>query len=174
MSRIIPIDDAIQMKNEYKNYINPLIAQRAPNYTPTDFGWIKIEDLRKYLTLLEQVEKVNDKSISGVRIYFSAYPDSPVFRSSGEEVPESARETFFLVPTVQVESTSASQEYENLEHLPFCIKPIDASVNELEGEFVVINGLLNEHDNSSRTTDEDYSNKTSLVLNEMSLTPPPS
>lgn len=173
MSRIIPIDDAIQMKNEYTTHISPLIAQRGPNYTPTEFGWIKIEDLRKYLTLLEQVEKVNNKSISGIRIYFSAYPESAEFQSSGEKVPESGRETFFLVPTIKVASTPESLRYENLEHLPFCIDPFDASNNELEGEFVVINGLRHSHDNPSTTTDDDYSNKTSLVMNRYGITPPP-
>ncbi len=174
MPRIIPIEEAIEMRNEYKTHINPLIeSRRATGYTATDFGWIKIQELRDYLALLEEVEKVNGKKISGVRVYFSAYPDAPSFQSSRQQVPYEARETFFMVPTVKVESTSASQQYENLEHLPFCIHPVDAS-NELEGDFVVINGLLNEHDNSSRTTDENYSNKTSLVLNEMGLTPPPS
>jgi hypothetical protein len=173
MPRIIPIDDAIEMRNEYKTHINPLIeSRRGMGYAATDFGWIDIQSLRDYLDMLTEVEKVNSRKISGVRIYFSAYPDAPSFQSSRQQVPYEGRETFFMVPTVNVESTSASQQYENLEHLPFCIHPVDAS-NKLEGDFVVINGLLNEHDNSSSTTDEDYSNKTSLVMNRMTLTPPP-
>jgi len=175
MSKIIPIEESIEMRNEYTTQISPLIeTRRGIGYSATDFGWIDLQELKDYLNLLDQVERVNDKSISGVRIYFSAYPDAAIFESTRDQVLYQARETFFMVPTVKVESTPISLQYENLENLPFCIEPNNAAIDKLKGDFVVINGLLNGRDNPSGTTDTNYSNKTSLIMNRMTLAPPPS
>lgn len=173
-SKIIPIEQAIEMKNEYQTHIKTSIENhRGTGYHATEFAWIDIDTLKKYVELLEKVESTNNKSVSGVRIYFSAYPNSPTFVSNRTaNVPLPARETLFIVPTLKVASTALSQAHENLEHLPFCISP-ESTNNDYKGDFVVIPGLLNENDNDSGTNDTNYQNKTSLILNEMGLTPPP-
>lgn len=173
-SKIIPIEQAVEMRNEYHTHVKSSIeSARGSGYQATDFAWIDLETLKDYVALLEQVHKSNSGNVSGIRIYFSAYPNTSTFacdRSANVDVP--GTETVFIVPTVKVTSTSLSNQYGNLEHLPFCIDPTD-STDPYKGDFVVINDLLCDNDNGSGTTDTNYQNKTSLVLNEMNLTPPP-
>lgn len=173
-SKIIPIEQAVEMRNEYHTHVKTSIeSARGSGYQATDFAWIDLKTLKEYVELLEQVNKSNSENVSGVRIYFSAYPDSPTFacdRSANVAIP--GRESVFIVPTVKVTSSSLSNQYENLEHLPFCIDPTD-STDPYKGDFMVINDLLCDNDNGSSTNDPNYQNKTSLVLNEMNLTPPP-
>lgn len=173
-SKIIPIEQAIEMKNEYHSHVKTSIEnQRGTGYQATEFAWIDLATLKSYVQLLESVESTNNQSVSGVRIYFSAYPNSPTFGSNRSlNVALPARETFFMVPTLQVESTALSQQYGNLEHLPFCINPTNAS-NQYKGDFLVISDLLNSHDNPSAITETNYQGKTSLVMNDLQLTPPP-
>lgn len=172
-TKLIPIEQAIEMKSEYTNRISPLIENyRGSGYKATEFAWIDIDSLKEYVALLEEVRSKNNKTISGVRIYFSAYPNENYFKSTDDDVDFPARETMFMVPTVRVEPTLLSGKYENLEHLPFCIKPDDSS-DLLKGKYEIIEGLLHEKDN--RTTDQtsNYTNKKSLVMNKASITPPP-
>lgn len=170
-AKIISIEQAVEMKNEYKAHIKPLIeSYRGGNYKATEFAWIDIETLKEYINLLEEVNSKNEDQISGVRIYFGAHPKITTSDTKTAEM-YSERESVFLVPTVELPSTATSAEYPNLNHVPFCINTNGGS-DPNKGSFEAISDLLNAEDNSStRTTD--YSNKTSLVMNRMSLTPPP-
>jgi hypothetical protein len=173
MSKIIPIEQAIEMKKEYKTHINPLIENyRGLGYKASDFAWIDLQSLKDYIKLLDDVKTLNGKDISGVRIYFSAYPDKSTFDCNGAAVVEKGRETVFLVPTMQVNSSTDSTTYPNLENVPFCIKP-DSVATPLKGELQVINDLLNSKDCTSGNGTNNYANKTSLVMDQMGLTPPP-
>jgi hypothetical protein len=175
-TKLIPIEQAIEMRNEYLTHVKTSIeSARGNGYQATEFAWIDLKTLKEYVTLLEQVNKSNTETISGVRIYFSAYPDASTFacnRAASVDLP--ARETLFIAPTVKVTSSSLSNNYENLEHLPFCINPTDSN-NPYKGDFVVINELLCSHDNSSSSLsrDTDYENMTSLIMNRTNITPPP-
>lgn len=175
-SKIIPIEQAVEMRNEYHTHVKTSIeSARGSGYQATDFAWIDLATLKEYVEKLEEIQKVNDEKVSGVRIYFSAYPNSSTFacdRSANVDLP--GRETIFMVPTFQVASTPISQQYENLEHLPFCISPSDSS-DPYKGDFVVINDLLCDNDNgsSSAARGADYENMTSLVMNRTNITPPP-
>jgi hypothetical protein len=172
-SKIIPIEQAIEMKNEYKTHINPLIEKfRGNSYKATDFAWLDLAALKEYVALLEEVQSKNNKTISGVRIYFSAYPNDATFKSTGANVKFPAQESFFMVPTIKVASTPLSSQHPNLENLPFCINP-KTSTDFLVGDFEVIGDLLNSKDNTSSTAVTNYTNKTSLVMNDLQLTPPP-
>ncbi len=167
-TKIISIQQAIEMKNEYKSRIKPLIeSNKGSGYKATEYAWIDIDSLKNYVALLEEVSKKNGTSISGIRVYFSAYPES------GALDPDYAgRETIFMVPTVEVPSTTLSTAHPNLKHLPFCINPSD-KLDKHAGAIEIIDGLLHSNDNAVAHKTTDYNNKTSLVLNEMSLTPPP-
>ncbi len=175
-SKIIPIEQAIEMRNEYHTHIKTAIeSARGNGYQATDFAWIDLKTLKEYVELLEQVNKSNTEKVSGVRIYFSAYPDAPTFssdRSASIDLP--ARETFFIAPTVKVATTALSNQYENLEHLPFCIDASNSN-NPYKGDFVVINDLLCSDDNDAVRIARvsDYQNMTSLIMNRSSMTPPP-
>lgn len=171
-AKIISIEQAVEMKNEYKTHIKPLIeSYRGGNYKATEFAWIDMETLKDYINLLEEVNAKNEDQISGVRIYFGTHPKNTVADTKTEEM-FSERESVFLVPTVEVSSTSASSNYPNLHHVPFCIKPDDSS-DSLKGSFEIIEGLLNSKDETTGNGTSSYGNKTSLIMDEMSLTPPP-
>ena len=169
-AKIISIEQAIEMKNEYKARIKPLIeSYRGGNYKATEFAWIDIDSLKNYINLLEEVNSKNADQISGVRIYFGAHPKITTSDTKTTEM-YSERESVFLVPTVELPSATAS-EYPNLNHVPFCINTNGGS-DPKKGSFEAISDLLNARDNASNRT-TNYSNKTSLILDDMSLTPPP-
>jgi hypothetical protein len=172
--KIIPIEQAIEMRNEYHTHVKTSIeSARGNGYQATEFAWIDLKTLKEYVELLEHVSKSNSENVSGVRIYFSAYPDSSTFaydRTASINLP--ARETLFFAPTVKVSSTTFSNQYENLEHLPFCINPVNRT-NPYEGNFEIIEDLLHSNDNPSTNKTNDYTNKTCLLLNKIGVTPPP-
>lgn len=170
-AKIISIEQAVEMKNEYKTHIKPLIeSYRGGNYKASEFAWIDIDSLKNYIKLLEEVNSKNADQISGVRIYFGAHPKVITTDTKIQEM-YSERESVFLAPTVEVPSTATSAEYPNLNHVPFCINTNGGS-DPNKGSFEAISDLLNASDNSSNKT-SDYNNKTSLVMNRMSITPPP-
>jgi len=172
-SKIISIKEAIEMKKQYLNTIAPLIETNKGNgYQATDFAWIDLASLKDYLALLDDVMKKNDKEISGIRIYFSAYPNSDTFASTGNPIDFKGRETVLLAPTIEVDPTTLSGQYPNLENLPFFIEPTDDS-KPLVGDFVVIEDLLNASDNRPSNLGSSGTNSTSLIMDNMSLTPPP-
>ena len=173
-SKIIPIEQAVEMRNEYHTHVKTSIeSARGNGYKATEFAWIDLATLKEYVEKLEEIQKTNDEKVSGVRIYFSAYPDAATFASNRSvNVTLPARETIFMVPTVQVASTPLSQQYQNLEHLPFCINPTDSN-EPYVGSFEIINDLLHSSDNSDSRVTTNYTNKTSLLLNKLGITPPP-
>lgn len=173
--KIIAIDQAVEMKNEYAKTISPLIEELKSDatheYHATEFAFIDFEMLKNYVKLLEEVEQINEKSVSGVRIYFSSYPND-VMESTRKNPLYKGRETLFIVPTIKVASSSdVTTEYPNLCNVPFCINPEEE--NNLQGTFEVIGNLLNELDEKPINTTFDVLGKTSLIMNEFNLTPPP-
>ncbi len=171
-SKLISVAQAIEMHEEYEKTLAPLIETRNNGqYQATEFAWIDFEVLKQYVTMLEEVVTLNNKDISGVRIYFGAYPESSNFKSSGVEINFPGRETIFMVPTIEVAASKLSDEFENLENLPFSIDPYD--LNPLEGDFVIIEKLLHENDNEVFNNIINGKETTSLILNNLALTPPP-
>lgn len=172
-SKIISVKHAVDLHNEYESNFASLIETKEDGeYQATEFAWVELETLKSYIAMLDEASNLNNKEISGVRFYFGAYPNAQNFNNSSEKIEYPGRETFFMVPTVEVENTALSDEYENLEHLPICIKSI--SENPLEGDFVIIKELLHEDDNKTHGTTDGLSyESTSLILNKFALTPPP-
>lgn len=171
-AKIISIEKAIEMKNEYKTHIKPLIENyRGNGYKATEFAWIDMETLKDYLKKIDEVEAKNDTIVSGIRIYFGAHLKITTADTKTEEM-FSERESVFLVPTVDVSTVASSVDYPNLHHLPFCIAPNDPN-NPLKGSFEIIEALLNPKDEINGNGTSNYGNKTSLIMDEMNLTPPP-
>lgn len=174
--KIISLDQAIEMKKEYAKTvapeINSLKSTATVPYVATELAFIELDSLKQYITLLEKVEQTNGKIISGIRIYFSAYPNQDVMPSTGTAPDYKGRETLFFAPTVTVNSTKEdSVNYPNLCNVPFCIKP--AAADALVGSFEIIGDLLNSYDERPANTTVTTTNKTSLILNTMALIPPP-
>ena len=177
-SQIISIDQAIEMKNSYQDSIGSLIMENfstnESEYDPTLFAFIELDSLKQYIAYLEEVERLNAKKISGVRIYFAAYPNKDKFNSTNKAPIYKGRETFFFAPTMTVEPNEWGREYPNLKNIPFYIEP--SGKNKLIGKYKAIDKLLCKNDSRPINTQNDTiieTDKTSLILNEFQLTPPP-
>lgn len=172
-SQIISIEQAIEMKNTYQDTIGSLIKENNSTpereYDPTLFAFIELDSLKQYIAYLEEVERLNDKKISGIRVYFAAYPDT--LKNSTKPQIYRNRETFFFAPTMEVEPNEWGREYPNLRNIPFYIEP--SGKNKLIGKFKAIDGLLCKKDSRPTNPKIDETQKTSLILNEMQITPPP-
>lgn len=170
-AKIISIEQAIEMKNEYKTRIQPLIENlKGPTYKATDYAWIDLKSLKEYIATLEEVSKLNETAVSGIRLYFGSYKDS-VTTDLNEGIYNN-RESLFLVPTIEVDSTADLKNYINLQHVPFCINPDDVSEPN-KGTIEVIEDLLHTKDVISGKETNNYVNKTSYIMNKLTLTPPP-
>lgn len=181
--QIISVDQAVEMKNHYKSKIIPLIeAGSEKEYQATEFAWIDLDSLKKYIAYLDKIQEVNKKNISGIRIYFAAYPEQNTFTSTAQKVLHPGRETVFLAPTIKVPESNLSIQYRNLENLPFYIQP--DGKNALIGEFVIIEALRYQSDNkmpiesnagksAEGSSDETITNSTSVILDNLGLVPPP-
>ena len=181
--QIISISQAIEMKNEYNSTISPLIevakSLGKKEYQATEFAYIDLDSLKKYVAFLEKVEKLNKKKISGLRFYFAAYPNKNRYTSVNKEPKYLGRETFFIAPTIEIEETELSRTFTNLKNVPFEIVP--SGSNKYIGDFKSISSLftiknsMSKASNLQSTTDqqEQTEENTSLILNELNLTPPP-
>lgn len=177
-SQIISVEQAIEMKDFYQDSIGILIKKNnstlTKEYDPTLFAYIELDSIRQYIAYLDEVERLNKQKISGLRVYFAAYPDTLKNRSKPQVYRK--RETFFFAPTIEVKPNEWGRAYPNLRNVPFYIQ--STNDNKLVGEFIVIDGLLCKNDsrpaNAKRSDSvSNQAGKTSLILNDMQLTPPP-
>ncbi|GAA4775657.1 MULTISPECIES: hypothetical protein [Flavobacterium] len=173
---IIPVNKGIMMKQTYNNDIQSIIERNRENgaYQGTEFAWINIDSLKNYIALLDKVSELNNKKITGVRIYFSEYPKTGQY--SKEQIANliPGRETIFFAPTIATASSETSKRFPILEHVPFSIK--NTGENKLKGNFEVITRLLSEGERNNTSFQKQKlveENETSLLLNEVAMFPPP-
>lgn len=173
ISQIITVEQAVEMKNTYQDSIGSLIRENNSTpeneYDPTLFAFIELDSLKKYIAFLDEVEQLNKKKISGIRVYFAAYPDT--LKNGSKTQKYRKRETFFFAPTIEVKPNEWGREYPNLRNVPFYIEP--TGENRLIGNYKVIEGLLCKKDSRIGIPKSNETSKTSLILNDMQLTPPP-
>ena len=184
-SNIISVAQAIKMHDEYVNRIMPLIEKdklekQNEAYQATQYLYLNLDSLKQYIAFLDKVQEKNNKKISGLRLYFAAYPNLDDSKKAGFESEYPGRETMFMAPTMQVESTELSKQYTILEHIPFYIKP--SGEDKYIGEYMQIEGLLCKPDNRQSKTKTSASQKseltnaaaeTSLIGNKIPQCPPP-
>lgn len=187
--QIIDVSQAEQMYQEYRTNFAPIIeeakSEQGNPYLTTHFAYVDLQQMKKYIAFLEEVERLNNKKISGLRFYFAAYPNSPKM-TNGKATKHKGRETFFIAPTMQIENSKIVRgtlpyNFMNLRNLPFYIKPNNKK-NKYIGEFKVINSLLYSKDfgktinskigDTLQKTNE-TNEKTSVIMNDFALTPPP-
>ncbi|WP_405291034.1 hypothetical protein [Algibacter sp. Ld11] len=159
------------------------------NFEDTKFIWYSLDEIKAYLKYVEAIQKANPKQdVSGLRIYFAAYPNSKRFKS-GNAIKHPKQQTVFMVPTVAVKG--GDKEYNNLNHLPFVIQ--SSSPNKLEGQFEIVEELMDGHNkkdrlelfrkqtkrfqkagvNFSASLFPARASETSTIYNEGEMTPPP-
>lgn len=181
---IISVKKGILMKETYKRNTQAIIERNKENgnYQATEYAWIDLDSLKNYIALLDKVAELNNTKVTGVRIYFSQYPeDEKNYRYSKEEKNKllPGRETLFFAPTMKSNSNPLANKYPILENVPFYIQ--HTNENPLVGEFKVIDRLNNPNRatinmtkfTSTTNSVEDESNETSLLLNELAMFPPP-
>lgn len=182
-SQLISVEQGVSMKSEYDAKIAPLIkASKQGDYDPTEFAYIELDSLKKYIAFLESVEKLNNKKISGLRIYYAAYPTT---NTGTSKMKHPGRETFFFAPTMEQSGGTLSDEqkqFSYLRNVPFSIIPKDGS-NKFVGNFRPIEKLLFGKDVKINTQNASVNQaggnassdfaETSLLLNELNICPPP-
>ena len=99
---IIPIQQAKEMYDEYSKNKVPALKEfgqkDGAEFNPTRYIEYSIEDLRHYLTYIENESKRADVDINSIRIYLGAYPNSEAFKTEGRiEYPK--QESIFITPT---------------------------------------------------------------------------
>lgn len=175
---IIPVNKGIMMKDTYKNDVQAIIERNREQgtYQATEFAWVNLDSLKKYIAMLDKVSELNNKKITGIRIYFSQYPSNANYSQEERDRLIPGRETLFFAPTTQIASTRLSKMYPVLENVPFSIQ--STGTNPYIGNFKVISRLLGSNEqmpvdstrvNRSLTTETE----TSIILNELAMYPPP-
>lgn len=184
-SNIISVSQAVVMHDEYVKRIAPLIekdklATQNEEYTATQYVYMNLDSLKQYIAFLDKVQEKNKKKISGLRVYFAAYPSAQAIKKANFKSEYPGRETFFMAPTMQVASSKLSKQFNTLEQIPFYISP--SGKDKYVGEYVEIEGLLCKSDVKQSKTKSTISNvknvnkaitETSLIGNRLPTCPPP-
>lgn len=184
-TNIISVEQAVKMHDEYVKRIMPLIEndklqKQNETYVATQYVYMNLDSLKQYIAFLDKVQEKNNKKISGLRVYFAAYPDAAATTQAGLETDYPGRETFFMAPTMQVESSELSKKFNTLEHIPFYIS--SNTKDKYVGDYTEIEGLLcksdnrqikNKSNNVQKSSLREASNETSLIANRMTPCPPP-
>ncbi len=180
-SQLISVEQGVNMKQEYDTKVAPFIkaSKGGEDYDPTEFAYIELDSLKKYIAFLEKVERLNSKKISGIRIYYAAYPKTA---AGNTKIKHPGRETFFFAPTMEQTAgnfTDEQKQYSYLRNVPFSIIPKDAD-NKFVGTFKPIEGLLFSKDVNIKVQTASLqqdpstgSEETSLLLNDLNACPPP-
>jgi hypothetical protein len=190
-NRIIPIEQGTRMYNEHTEHRNELLKPQLremyqnPEFEDSRFVHVSLDDLKDYISFLDHINEQNpSKDVSGVRIYFGAYPNSPTILNKQTKYP--CQQTVFMVPTVHI--GEVDQTYPNMNHLPFYVK--GTSENPYKGKLEIIGDLMLDYKKEERlkkanegasvdksvTTKEGLKAKertTSTLFNEAHLSPPP-
>lgn len=175
---IIPVQKGIMMKDNYKQGVQRIIEKNRENgtYQGTEFAWIDLDSLKNYIALLDKVSKINNKKITGLRIYFSQYPEIGKAEYNKEQIEKliPGRETIFFAPTMGITGNETTKKYPILENVPFSIK--NTTEDKLKGDFEVITGLLGRYEQRIAPPQKQrfiQELETSLLLNEVAMFPPP-
>lgn len=163
--KFISIEKSVEIKDIYCNDIGTLIETNKDNYDHTQFTWLSLETLKSYIATLDEVAKINQKEISGIRIYFAKYPESGDYSNEEVENLKPGRETMFFAPTMKVAVNDSNKDYEVLQNVPFGIKSNGDDI--YVGNFEKINVL-----NSKNIGLDDFG-QTSLMMNDVMSYPPP-
>ncbi|WP_158847563.1 hypothetical protein [Algibacter sp. L1A34] len=108
------------------------------DFEDTKFIWYSLDEIKAYLQYIESIQKANPKQdVSGLRIYFAAYPNSKKFKS-GKSIKHPKQQTVFMIPTVGVDL--GEKKHKSMNHLPFIIK--SDSSNPLAGQFEIVDELM--------------------------------
>lgn len=192
-NNLISEEQAVKMRQNYLTNIAPVIQNsKVNNYKASDFVWIDYNTLKQYVALLDEVNELNPEKVSGVRIYFAQHLSASEANALNMKTQYPGRETVFFAPTTEINdiNNKMAETYKNLKHIPFSIAYQGS--NPLKGDFVQIDALLSEFDSKMANPKinikdknkgpnlpnvpkklETITGSTSLLMDNMSITPPP-
>ncbi len=191
---LITRERALSIKQEYDTFRLELFQDKLKEeynndeFVDTEFVWFSLETMKAYIKYLEKIKRRNpDKNVSGIRIYYAAYPNS-----SSEKYP--GNQTSFMVPTTKINFNDP--DFNIINHIPFEIQPYSPN-NPVKGDFIPLTDLMVEYRKSDRmevyaksanqqkvgsrlsqqltnaATAAAAANTTPTILNEGDLAPPP-
>lgn len=190
---IISIDRAKNLREEYLNYRKKLFqiqlrkVYNDSTFEETEFVWFSLESFKSYINFIDNIQKHHpDEDISGLRLYFMAYPNSAK-KYKGQQ-------SIFMVPTVRYKYDNNS--YETMNNLPFYLSAVDPNApysgkvtlyKELMSSYLLKNRINNFNEKNINATSKagfnyplnpfNISNteltNTSTLFNEGEAYPPP-
>lgn len=96
--QLISLERANQMYNAYQKRFNAVTEFRQGK-EDARYGWHSIEFYKNYIAYLEEISKKTKVKVSGLRLYYVAYPDD----DSAKEYRD--YQTYIFVPTYYDEAT---------------------------------------------------------------------
>ena len=101
-AKIISIKQAKNMYDEYDIVEEAIKGVKGnadgTDYNPTRYIEYTFEEMKHYMTYIENEAKLANVDISNLRIYYGAYPDSVAF-TSGDPARYRKQESVFIMPT---------------------------------------------------------------------------
>ena len=192
-NHLITKERALAIKKEYDSLRLDLFEEKLKDvyenneFVDTEFVWFSLETMKAYIKYLEKIKRKNpDKNVSGIRIYYAAYPNR-----TSEKYP--GNQTSFMVPTTKIDFNDP--DFNIINHIPFEIQPYSSN-NPTKGDFIPLTNLMvdykrddrmqvyaksnNQQKTGARLSQQLTSaasaaaaNTTPTILNEGDLAPPP-
>lgn len=148
---IIPIEQGLKMYDEFYSsrtrFIEPRLKRifKDSTFEDTKFVSFSLEEIKSYIAFIDNIQKENpDYDVSGLRVYFAAYPNSKEF--NGKRIKNPGQQTFFMVPTVSIDNKDKT--YPQLNSLPFYIQ--GTTENPLKGAFIIVDELMLDYNKPER------------------------
>ena len=180
---IISVDRALEMYNAYSQRRVPIIqryedslAADSSQFTPTRYAEYNLETIKQYIAYIEHEAKKAKVDIKTLRFYFSNYPDSKKFQN-GDIVKYPRRNSFFVLPTIEHEENKVGFYLEDIDG-EYTAVPIMKYSRQQDGVNKQPNGdepagNVNEAGFFTPNSTSAVVGRTSLILNDSHITPPP-
>jgi hypothetical protein len=148
----ISLERAHEMYVAYQERFNALTEFRQGE-EDARYGWHSIEFYKNYIAYLEAASKKVKIKVSGLRVYYVAYPDD---KRSGKQADY---QTYIFVPTYFDEKTNS--------HIAFDPLHVDAQGNPLPIHTMITQGIMPGNNKVSHLLTSSY--RTQLTETESSI-----
>lgn len=107
---IISLEESKSLYDNYsRNRVEPIQAfelEQNPDapFVPARFTAFGFEEIKQYISFIEQEAKAANVDISSLRFYFANYPKDPNF-PDGRKVVHPRQNSIFIVPTMKVDGS---------------------------------------------------------------------
>ncbi len=104
-SKIIPLEQAMELYNTYTERRVPIIQKYEINnnrseFHPTRYAEYDYKTIKEYILYIENEAKKAKVDITKLRFYFTTYPNAEKFKN-GAQIKYPGHNSFFMVPTIK-------------------------------------------------------------------------